>query len=206
MGVIDILVNNAGIIQRIPMLETTAADYRKIIDIDLTGPFIMSKAVLPSMIKKGHGKIINICSMMSELGRETVVGYASAKGGLKMLTKTSVPNLVKPTFNVTVSAQVTSLPHKPHHYAKDNQTAHATHSINSSSPKPLPLAGEPQKILQALQYSYLLTPQTSSMVIFYTLMAVSWRILVNSRKHKRCFGLSENVEDREIFYIFYSYI
>ena len=69
------------------MLETTAADYRKIIDIDLTGQFIMAKAVLPSMIKKGHGKIINICSMMSELGRETVVGYASAKGGLKMLTK-----------------------------------------------------------------------------------------------------------------------
>lgn len=87
VGIIDILVNNAGIIQRQPMLETSAADYRKIIDIDLTGQFIMSKAVLPSMIKKGHGKIINICSMMSELGRETVVGYASAKGGLKMLTK-----------------------------------------------------------------------------------------------------------------------
>ncbi|HBI9846818.1 TPA: gluconate 5-dehydrogenase, partial [Escherichia coli] len=87
VGIIDILVNNAGIIQRKPMLETTAADYRKIIDIDLTGQFIMAKAVLPSMIKKGHGKIINICSMMSELGRETVVGYASAKGGLKMLTK-----------------------------------------------------------------------------------------------------------------------
>lgn len=87
VGVIDILVNNAGIIQRKPMLETSAADYRKIIDIDLTGQFIMAKAVLPSMMKKGRGKIINICSMMSELGRETVVGYASAKGGLKMLTK-----------------------------------------------------------------------------------------------------------------------
>lgn len=87
VGTIDILINNAGIIQRTPMLETTAADFRKVIDIDLNGPFIMSKAVLPSMIKKGHGKIINICSMMSELGRETVVGYASAKGGLKMLTK-----------------------------------------------------------------------------------------------------------------------
>lgn len=87
VGVIDILVNNAGIIQRTPMLETTAADFRKIIDIDLTGQFIMAKAVLPGMIKKGHGKIINICSMMSELGRETVVGYASAKGGLKMLTR-----------------------------------------------------------------------------------------------------------------------
>lgn len=87
VGVIDILVNNAGIIQRKPMLETSASEFRQVIDIDLNGPFIMAKAVLPAMIKKGQGKIINICSMMSELGRETVVGYASAKGGLKMLTK-----------------------------------------------------------------------------------------------------------------------
>ena len=84
---IDILVNNAGIIKRIPMLEMTAQDFRQVIDIDLTGQFIMSKAVLPGMIEKGHGKIINICSMMSELGRETVSAYAAAKGGLKMLTK-----------------------------------------------------------------------------------------------------------------------
>ena len=87
VGVIDILVNNAGIIRRIPMCEMSAADFRLVIDIDLNGPFIMSKAVIPSMIKKGHGKIINICSMMSELGRETVSAYAAAKGGLKMLTK-----------------------------------------------------------------------------------------------------------------------
>jgi len=87
VGVIDILVNNAGIIKRIPMTEMSAADFRKVIDIDLNGPFIMAKAVIPSMIKKGHGKIINICSMMSELGRETVSAYAAAKGGLKMLTK-----------------------------------------------------------------------------------------------------------------------
>ena len=87
VGVIDILVNNAGIIKRIPMTEMSAKDFRQVIDIDLNGPFIMSKAVLPSMIKKGHGKIINICSMMSELGRETVSAYAAAKGGLKVLTK-----------------------------------------------------------------------------------------------------------------------
>lgn len=87
VGVIDILINNAGIIKRIPMLEMSAADFRQVIDIDLNGPFIMAKAVLPGMIAKGHGKIINICSMMSELGRETVSGYAAAKGGLKMLTK-----------------------------------------------------------------------------------------------------------------------
>ncbi len=87
VGVIDILVNNAGIIKRIPMTEMSAAEFRQVIDVDLNAPFIMSKAVIPSMIKKGHGKIINICSMMSELGRETVSAYAAAKGGLKMLTK-----------------------------------------------------------------------------------------------------------------------
>jgi gluconate 5-dehydrogenase len=86
-GVIDILVNNAGIIKRIPMTEMAAADWRKVIDVDLTAPFIVAKAVIPSMIKKGGGKIINICSMMSELGRETVSAYAAAKGGLKMLTR-----------------------------------------------------------------------------------------------------------------------
>ncbi|MDR2976586.1 MAG: gluconate 5-dehydrogenase [Streptococcaceae bacterium] len=87
MGSIDILVNNAGIIKRIPMIEMSAQDFRQVIDIDLNGPFIMSKAVIPGMIKKGGGKIINICSMMSELGRETVSAYAAAKGGLKMLTR-----------------------------------------------------------------------------------------------------------------------
>lgn len=87
VGVIDILVNNAGIIKRIPMHEMTAAEFRQVIDVDLNAPFIVSKAVIPSMIKKGHGKIINICSMMSELGRETVSAYAAAKGGLKMLTR-----------------------------------------------------------------------------------------------------------------------
>jgi gluconate 5-dehydrogenase len=86
-GTIDILVNNAGIIKRIPMCEMTAEEFRQVIDVDLNAPFIVSKAVIPSMIKKGHGKIINICSMMSELGRETVSAYAAAKGGLKMLTK-----------------------------------------------------------------------------------------------------------------------
>lgn len=87
LGIIDILVNNAGIIKRIPMTEMSVEDFREVVDIDLNAPFIVSKAVIPSMIKKGHGKIINICSMMSELGRETVSAYASAKGGLKMLTR-----------------------------------------------------------------------------------------------------------------------
>ncbi|MBR3037038.1 MAG: gluconate 5-dehydrogenase [Lachnospiraceae bacterium] len=87
VGPIDILVNNAGIIKRIPMVEMEAKDFRAVIDVDLNAPFIVSKAVLPSMIERRHGKIINICSMMSELGRETVSAYAAAKGGLKMLTR-----------------------------------------------------------------------------------------------------------------------
>lgn len=87
IGDIDILVNNAGIIKRIPALEMSVDEFKEVIDIDLVGPFIMSKAVAPGMMRKGGGKIINICSMMSELGRETVSAYAAAKGGLKMLTK-----------------------------------------------------------------------------------------------------------------------
>lgn len=87
VGVVDILINNAGIIKRVPMTEMSAEDFRKVIDVDLNAPFIVAKAVIPAMIKKGGGKIINICSMMSELGRETVSAYAAAKGGLKMLTR-----------------------------------------------------------------------------------------------------------------------
>ena len=87
VGSVDILVNNAGIIKRIPMTEMSVEDFSKVIDVDLIAPFICAKAVLPDMMEKGHGKIINICSMMSELGRETVSAYAAAKGGLKMLTR-----------------------------------------------------------------------------------------------------------------------
>lgn len=86
-GKVDILVNNAGIIKRVPMHEMASEDFRKVIDVDLTAPFIVSKAVLPGMMERRSGKIINICSMMSELGRETVSAYAAAKGGLKMLTR-----------------------------------------------------------------------------------------------------------------------
>ena len=87
VGHINILVNNAGIIKRIPMCEMTAAQFRQVIDVDLNAPFIVAKAIIPDMIEQGGGKIINICSMMSELGRETVSAYAAAKGGLKMLTR-----------------------------------------------------------------------------------------------------------------------
>lgn len=88
IGMIDILVNNAGIINRVPMVDMNTDDFRHVIDVDLAAPFIVSKAVLPAMLKKGHGKIINVCGIMSEVTRETASAYASAKGGLKMLTKT----------------------------------------------------------------------------------------------------------------------
>ena len=87
VGPIDILVNNAGIIKRIPAAEMGTEDFRKVIDVDLVGPFIMSKYAGQKMIMRRAGKIINICSMMSELGRNTVSAYAAAKGGLKMLTR-----------------------------------------------------------------------------------------------------------------------
>jgi gluconate 5-dehydrogenase len=87
LGPVDILVNNAGIIKRIPMHEMAAEEFRQVVDIDLVAPYICAKAVLPGMMEKKAGKIINVCSMMSELGRETVSAYAAAKGGLKMLTR-----------------------------------------------------------------------------------------------------------------------
>ena len=87
VGPIHILVNNAGIIKRIPMHEMKREEFQQVIDIDLVAPYIVSAAVLPEMMERREGKIINICSMMSELGRETVSAYAAAKGGLKMLTR-----------------------------------------------------------------------------------------------------------------------
>lgn len=87
VGSIDILVNNAGIIKRIPLAEMEVADFEQVVKVDLVSPFIVSKAVVKGMIHRKAGKIINICSMMSELGRNTVGAYAAAKGGLKMLTQ-----------------------------------------------------------------------------------------------------------------------
>jgi len=101
LGPIDILVNNAAIIKRVPIAEMDTADFRKIIDVDLVGPFIMSKYVGKKMIERKAGKIINICSMMSELGRNTVSAYASAKGGLKMLTRNMATEWAK--YNIQVN-------------------------------------------------------------------------------------------------------
>jgi gluconate 5-dehydrogenase len=100
-GQIDILVNNAGIIKRVPMVEMEVEEFRQVVDVDLVGPFIVSKHVGKRMIERKAGKIINICSMMSELGRDTVSAYAAAKGGLKMLTKNMATEWAK--YNIQVN-------------------------------------------------------------------------------------------------------
>ena len=86
VGPVDILVNNAGIIKRIPILEMSVKEYEQVIDVDLVAPLIVAKRIAPGMIERRQGKIINMCSMMSVYGRQNVSAYASAKGGLKLLT------------------------------------------------------------------------------------------------------------------------
>lgn len=102
VGAIDILVNNAAIIKRIPAMEMSVADWQQVLHTDLTGPFIMSKTVARGMKERGYGKIINMCSMMSEVGRDTVSAYAAAKGGLKMLTKNLATEWAR--YNIQVNA------------------------------------------------------------------------------------------------------
>ena len=152
VGNIDILVNNAGIIKRIPMHEMKRAEFQQVIDIDLVGPFICSSAVIPEMMERKEGKIINICSMMSELGRETVSAYAAAKGGLKMLTRN--------TSSVTVSAQVTSLPRRLLRSVSVSQTVAVIRLIHSSAPRHLLAAGSILLSWEVPLCSWLLTPPT----------------------------------------------
>lgn len=100
IGPIDILINNAGIIKRIPIVDMEVADWEQVLKVDLSGPFIMGKHVAKNMIARKSGKIINICSMMSELGRETVSAYAAAKGGLKMLTRSMATEWAKHNIQI----------------------------------------------------------------------------------------------------------
>lgn len=102
VGSVGILVNNAGIIRRIPILEMKVAEYRQVIDVDLVAPLIVSKRVVPGMIDRREGKIINMCSMMSVYGRNTVSAYASAKGGLALLTKNMTCEWAK--YNIQINA------------------------------------------------------------------------------------------------------
>ena len=155
LGVIDILVNNAGIIKRIPMTEMSVDDFKQVVDIDLTAPFIVSKAVIPGMIKKGHGKIINICSMMSELGRETVSAYAAAKGGLKMLTRNICSEYGEYNIQCNGLALVTSQLLRLHLSVSVRLMVAVIHSIASFVQRLLLVAGWNQKSWQVLLFSWL---------------------------------------------------
>ena len=171
LGTIDILVNNAGIIKRIPMTEMSAEEFRQVVDIDLNAPFIVSKAVIPGMIAKGGGKIINICSMMSEFGRETVSAYAAAKGGLKMLTRNIPRNTANTTSSATASVQDTSLPHRPHRCVKGRPTAAGIPSTRSSWQRPRRNAGGRRRTSKVPPCSWLHRLPTSSTATSCTLTA-----------------------------------
>ena len=155
IGVIDILVNNAGIIRRIPMIEMSAEEFRKVIDVDLNAPFICAKAVIPSMIAKGHGKIINICSMMSELGRETVSAYAAAKGGLKMLTRNICSEYGE--HNIQCNGIGPGYIARQLRCGKSSRTAAAIPLISLSSPRRRRPAGERPRTCRVPRYSWLPT-------------------------------------------------
>ena len=174
VGTIDILVNNAGIIRRVPMHEMDAADFRRVIDIDLNAPFIVAKAVLPAMMEKRAGKIINICSMMSELGRETVSAYAAAKGGLKMLTRNICSEYGEYNIQCNGIGPGYMLLRKLLLFVSRRQTEAVTHSIHSSALRLLPVVGWIRKNLQVLLYSWHLRLLTRLTDMCCTLMVVFW--------------------------------
>ena len=141
VGHINILVNNAGIIKRIPMTEMSAAQFRQVIDVDLNAPFIVAKAIIPDMIAQGGGKIINICSMMSELGRETVSAYAAAKGGLKMLTKNIASEYGEYNIQCNGIGPGYIATRRPHRCARSSPMAAVIPLTSSSLPRPPQAAG-----------------------------------------------------------------
>ena len=174
VGPVDILVNNAGLMKRVPMIEMSHTDFLRVIDVHVGGAFNCSKAVLPDMIAKREGKIINICSMMSELGRETVSAYAAAKGALKMLTRNIASeygeyniqcNGMGPGYIAT--AQTAPL-------REIQPVAAAIPSIPSSAPRPPQAAGALPRTWSAPACSWPPMLPTLSMARSCTLMAASW--------------------------------
>ncbi|MCH6257525.1 glucose 1-dehydrogenase [Puniceicoccaceae bacterium K14] len=99
-GQIDILLNNAGIHQRYPLAEMPLDAFKTVIDTNLTAAFLLSRLVVKQMIENGGGKIINICSLMSDLARPTTGNYAAAKGGLKMLTRAMAGEWAKDNIQI----------------------------------------------------------------------------------------------------------
>ena len=95
LGKIDILINNAGIHKRMPMVDMTDQAWRDVIEADLSSAFYVTRAVVKRMISRKEGKIVNICSLMSEVHRPTIANYSAAKGGLKMLTRAMAVEFAK---------------------------------------------------------------------------------------------------------------
>ena len=88
LGPIDVLVNNTGMTIRRPLVDLEVEEWRLLLDVNLTSAFLVARAVAPGMIERGGGKIVNVCSVMSELARPSTGAYAATKGALKMLTRT----------------------------------------------------------------------------------------------------------------------
>ena len=88
LGPVDVLVNNTGITIRRPLIDLELEEWRQLLDVNLTGAFLVARAIAPAMIERGSGKIVNVCSVMSELARPSTGAYAATKGALKMLTRT----------------------------------------------------------------------------------------------------------------------
>ena len=153
VGHINILVNNAGIIKRIPMTEMSAAQFRQVIDVDLNAPFIVAKAIIPDMIAQGGGKIINICSMMSELGRDRL-RLRCSQGGLKMPTKNIASEYGAYNIQCNGIDPAISLPCRPHLCARSSPTAAVIPSTSSSLPRPPQAAGARQRIWADLLSSW----------------------------------------------------
>ena len=101
VGPIDILVNNAAMNQRKPLPDFSLTEWRTVQAANLDGPFLMIRAVLPGMQARRRGKIVNICSLASDIGRPNIVPYATSKGALKMLTRALAVEVAP--FNVQVN-------------------------------------------------------------------------------------------------------
>lgn len=180
VGQIDILVNNAGIIKRIPMHEMKRAEFQQVIDIDLVGPFICSSAVIPEMMERKEGKIINICSMMSELGRETVSAYAAAKGGLKMLTRNICSEYGGYNIQCNGIGPVISLLLRLLLFVSVSRMEAVIRSIASSAPRLLPDVGSILQNWVAPPCSWLLMLLMPSMAMCSMWTVVFWLISASS--------------------------
>ncbi len=158
IGPIDVLVNNAGMQIRAPMLDFAIEDFRQLIEVNLVSAFIVGKAVAARMVERHRGKIINICSVQSELGRPTIAPYTATKGGLKLLTRGMCADLGPLGIQVNAIA--------PGYFATELTAALVADEGFSARCRdaPPPGAGAASTSLPELRSSSPATPPTSSTV------------------------------------------